>query len=326
MRAWRSTASLAVFTVLRSSREIEFAGDVQRGAPPFMKPSDQPKWKVAQNVVAAIERSLNGVQGAKVIANASVQERVSAIARQVDVYVEIPTGPRVLRVGVEVRDKGAALDLPEVEQLIAKLKKLDVDYGCIVSRAGFTANAKAEANRNGIELRTIAEVENPDWWLVSTISLSLRQVELLHFQVNFQPEELPRVTPLLAGLTGTDLDITLATGETRTLAAFIGAQGIPMIDRPELTHLQDQDTFTAKIDFSDLSGATLRCQRGLIALPHSVHALYRYHHRLEAVKLAAYEASEGVNTFTGVSSGLKKQITLVSERQPRRYAERLVLS
>ncbi len=278
-----------------------------------MKPSDQPRWKMVENVVAAIERSLNGVSGAKVIANASVQERISAIARQVDVCVEIPTGPRVLRVGLEVRDKAAALDLPEVEQLIAKLKKLDIDYGGIVSRTGFTASAKAEANRNGIELRTIAEVENPDWWLVSTMSLSLRQVELLHFQVNFQTEELPRLTPLLAGPTGTDLELTLATGEIVTLAAFIGAQGIPMIDRPELTHLKDQDTFTATIDFSDLRGATLRCQRGPIPLPHSVYALYRYHHRFEAVKLAAYETSQGVNAFTGVSSGLQKQITLVTK-------------
>ena len=293
-----------------------FGGEVQGGDQPFMKPVDQPKWKVVENVVAAIERSLNGVQGAKVIANASVQERVSAIARQVDVCVEIPTGPRVLLVGVEVRDKAAALDLPEVEQLIAKLKKLDIDYGCIVSRAGFSASAKEEANRNGIELRTIAEVENPDWWLASTMSLSLRQVELLHFQVNFRSEELPRVTPLLAGLTGADLQITLATGESDTLAAFIGAQGIPMVDWPELAHLKDQDTFTATIDFSDLTGATLRCQRGPIPLPHSVHALYRYHHRLEAVPLAAYEASQGVNAFTGVSSGLKKQITLVTELNP----------
>lgn len=95
-----------------------------------MKSLDQPKWKVVENVVAAIERSLTGVQGAKVIANASIQERVSGIPRQVDVCVEIPTGPRVLRVGLEVRDTAAVLDLPDVEQLIAKLKKLDIDYGC----------------------------------------------------------------------------------------------------------------------------------------------------------------------------------------------------
>lgn len=155
-----------------------------------MSTSDTPKWKVTENVVAAIERSLNAVQGARVIPNASIRERVSGVYRQVDVYVEIPTGPRVLRVGVEVRDKSAPLDLTEVEQLIAKLKKLDIDYGCVVSRAGFTVTAKEEADRNGIEL--------------------------LHFQVNFRPEKLAHVTLLLAGAAGTDLELTLTNGETGT--------------------------------------------------------------------------------------------------------------
>ena len=108
-----------------------------------------PKWKVLENIVAAIERSLNSVPGTRVIPNASVPERISVVPRQVDVYVEIPTGPRMLRIGVEVRDKSVPSDLPEVEQLIAKLKKLDLDFGCIVSRAGFTKTAKEEAKRNG---------------------------------------------------------------------------------------------------------------------------------------------------------------------------------
>ncbi|MGH8065148.1 MAG: restriction endonuclease [Candidatus Entotheonellia bacterium] len=281
-----------------------------------MSTSDTPKWKVTENVVAAIERSLNAVQGARVIPNASIRERVSGVPRQVDVYVEIPTGPRVLRVGVEVRDKSAPLDLPEVEQLIAKLKKLDIDYGCVVSRAGFTVTAKEEADRNGIELRTIAEVENPDWWLASAMLRHLRQVELLHFQVNFRPEELAHVTPLLAGATGTDLELTLTSGEPGTLNAFVAAQGIRAVDRPELAHLTDQDTFTVMIDFSDLSGASLKCPRGPVPLPQNVYALYRLHLRVESVKLAAYQGPQGVNAFTGVSSGWKKQITLVTKLHP----------
>jgi hypothetical protein len=281
-----------------------------------MRRVDHPKWKIVENVVAAIERSLNGVPDAKVIANASIQERATGTPRQVDVYVEIPTGPRLLRIGVEVRDKATPLDLPEVEQLIAKLKKLDVDYGRIVSRVGFSATAKQEADRNGIELRTIEEVENLDWWRASTMLLSLRQVELLHFQMNFRSEELPHVTQLLAGFTGADLQITLPTGDGGSFAAFVGAQGIPMIDRPELGHLKDQDTFTATIDLSSLTTATLRCPRGQVPLPQTVNALYRFHHRLEAVRLAAYEAYHGVNAFTGVSSNWNKQITLVAKLNP----------
>lgn len=275
-----------------------------------------PKWKVVENVVAAIERSLAAVPGTRVIPNASVSERISGVPRQVDVCVEIPTGPRVLRIGVEVRDKSTPLDLPEVEQLIAKLKKLELDYGCIVSRAGFTTAAKEDAVRNGIELRTIVEIEKPSWWLASTMTLDLRQVELPHCKVNFRPEELAHVTELLAGVAGSELELTLPNGESTTLLAFIHAQGVQAIDRPELAHLKDKDTFNVTIDFSELQDARLRCPHGPLPLPQSVDAQYRFHHRVESVKLAAYEGSEGIIAFTGVSSSWGKQVTLVTKPQP----------
>jgi Restriction endonuclease len=280
-----------------------------------MSTSMPPKWKLVENVVTAIERSLNTVAGTNVIPNASVPERISGLPRQVDVYVEIPTGPRILRIGVEVRDKTSPLDLPEVEQLVAKIQKLDLDYGCIVSRAGYTASAKEEAERNGIELRTVTDIDNPNWWLASAMMLELRQVELVRWQVNFRTEELPRVTELLAGVEGTEVEMTLANGESGTLHAFIVAQGLRAVDRPELAALKDQDTFTVQIDFSQLQGASLTSPRGPVPLPQNVYALYRLHHRIESVKLVAYEGPEGVNAFTGVSSSWGKQVTLVTKLQ-----------
>ena len=276
-----------------------------------MNSEDTPKWKLVENVVTAIERSLNTVQGAKVIPNASIHERVSNVARQVDAYVEIPTGPRILRVALEVRDESAAVDLPEIEQLITKLKKLDIDYGCIVSRAGFTTTAQAEADRNGIETRTLAEVENPEWWLPTSITIHHNQVELVHFQINFRQEELPEVSQLLTGSTATDLELTLESGETVPFHDFVAAQGTREVNRPELSGLKDLDQFVLTIDFRQLIG-TLRSQRGDLPMPQDVYALYHFHRRVESVKLAAYEGSEGINAFTGVSSTLKKQLTFVT--------------
>jgi len=271
-----------------------------------------PKWKIVENTVAAIERSLNLVSGTKVIPNASVPERVSDVLRQVDVYLEIPTGPRMLRIGVEVRDKAVPLDLPEVEQLIAKLKKLDLDFGCIVSRAGFTNTASEEANRNGIELRTIAEVEEPDWWRASEMKLDLRQIELVHLQVNFQPEELPLVKDMSGGTKVSELLMTLDNGESGALIAFALAEGVEALNRSELAHLKDQDIFTATIDLRSYHGGSLKCPRGPLPLPQSLYVSYRLHHRTESVKLAAYEGSEGVNAFTGISTAWGKQITVVA--------------
>jgi hypothetical protein len=191
-----------------------------------MNSDDTPKWKLVENVVTAIERSLTTVEGAKVIPNASIRERASDVARQVDAYVEIPTGPRTLRVGLEVRDESVAVDLPEIEQLITKLKKLDIDYGCIVSRAGFTTTAQSEADRNGIEIRTLAEVENPEWWLPTSITIHHNQVELVHFQINFRQEELPQVRKgfvygMLLGTFAGLVDSTLGWFVSRMVGPFL---------------------------------------------------------------------------------------------------------
>jgi hypothetical protein len=276
-----------------------------------MCPEDTPKWKVVENVVTAIERSVNTVEGAKVIPNASIRERVSGIARQVDAYVEIPTGPRVLRVGVEVRDESVAVDLPEIEQLIAKLKKLDIDYGCVVSRAGFTTSAQAEADRHGVETRTVTQVENPDWWLPTSITVHHTQVELVHFQINFRPEELLHVSSLLAGASPAELELTLESGEVVRFHDFVAAQGVREVNRPELSGLKDEDQFQLTIDFRQLAG-TVKSQRGDLPMPQDVYALYRFRKRTESVKLSAYEGSDGINAFTGISSSLKKQLTFVT--------------
>lgn len=282
-----------------------------------MKAADEtPKWKIVENVVAAVERSLITVSGSTVIANAAIPELVSGVSRQVDVCVVIPVGLRVLRIGIEVRDKSEVLDLPEIEQLIAKLQKLDIDARCIVSVSGFTATARDEAVRNGVELRQITQIDNPEWWLASEMPMDLRQVELLQWQVNFRPEEIESVRPLTAGVDGTELLLTLANGESGSLFQFVSAQGPRAIDDSKLAHLSDQDTFTATIDFSDMGGAKLTCPRGSLPLPQSVYALYRLHKRTESVKLAAFAAGEGINAFSGLSAGWGKQVTLVTKLQP----------
>ncbi len=93
------------------------------------------------------------IPASRVTRNVVVLERSSGRRRQVDVLVEIPTGQRTFRVGVEVRDESRPLDLTGVEQRCMKLAKLDVDRGCIVSRTGFTKSARGAAVAEGIERR-----------------------------------------------------------------------------------------------------------------------------------------------------------------------------
>lgn len=78
-----------------------------------------PHWKLVENVVAAIEAALSTVDGTVVTPNVMIPERVSGLARQVDVRLEIPAaGIRSLRDGGRGRHERTQLE-PFVDRLPA---------------------------------------------------------------------------------------------------------------------------------------------------------------------------------------------------------------
>jgi len=122
-----------------------------------------------EGVVTALERSLADVPGSKVTPNAQVPERVGGETRQLDAYVEIPTGTRAFRVGVEVRD--FRCDVTHIEQLAAKLKSLMIDRGCVVATGGFSPRACEKGKQEGIELVTLDQLKSVPWFLTPGLTL-----------------------------------------------------------------------------------------------------------------------------------------------------------
>jgi hypothetical protein len=274
------------------------------------------KWKVVENVVAAIERSLNSVQGTRVIPNASVPEMGSGKLRQVDALVEIPTGPRTLRVAVEVQDRGRAMDLPALEQLAAKIGKLDVDSGCIVARSGFTADATAEAKRLGIELKEITEVGELDWCPMSAFSLQLRRIEVIHVQMVFQEPNVSVATELTAGLESGAISMTSPHGKARTLHEYAKSEAIRSMEDPRLQNLADQEQFMVVVDLREATGFSMSCQNGDLPLPAGLVVTCILHTNVDSVAFGPYEAGGGVDVLTCVSAELDKQLTMVAKLQP----------
>jgi hypothetical protein len=274
-----------------------------------------PRWRLLEGVVASLERSLATVEGTRVVPNARIPERVSSELRQVDVYLEVPVGVRTLRIGIEVKDEAAPLDLPDVEQLVVKLKKLDVDYGCVVSSSGFTGSALQEAKRNGVEVRTLAEIDRPSWWLASSLAVLIRRVELVNWQVNFNEPRLTEAKAMLAGVDGSKIDVSFASGAAQTLQTWVAAHGVAALERPELSDLIDQETFVQRIDFNDDDGVVVRCPSGVLPLPTNILAQYRLHVHTEQVGLSVFDAGDNVTAFTGVSNDWQRQVTLVTQLQ-----------
>lgn len=132
--------------------------------------SQLPRWALIENAVAAIQRALALAGEWTVTQNAMVLERVSSRRRQVDVFLECPSGATVFRVGIDVKDESAPLDIETVEQLCAKGKKLAIDRYVIVSTSGFTAPARVEAQRQGVETAAIMRASDTPFFGQTRVS------------------------------------------------------------------------------------------------------------------------------------------------------------
>lgn len=271
------------------------------------------KWQLVEGVVTAIEHSFAGLPGTLVVPNAAVTDRNSKTTRQVDVYVSIPIGSRVLTIGIEVRDESAPVDITAIEQLNAKLSKLNVDRRCVVSASGFTKSARAEAARWGVELRTIAEVGVPDWWLPTTVEVEHCHIELLHVGLGFGPDTPDDVIEKMKGVAPGEFIITSAT-QSISLVDIVISQGLALINSPELQKVGDQESFSILIKLENHADCTLNYPSGAGPVPPSVRGTYRLHRTIKSVPIASYRMG-GVEAFTFLPGFDDKQVTFVSELQ-----------
>jgi hypothetical protein len=274
-----------------------------------------PRWRVIENVVAAIERSVVGIPGAVVTANVSIREVITGTPRQVDVLVEVPTGNRVLRVGVEVRDRTSPADLPDVEQLVEKLGKLELDRRCIVSRSGFTADAAEAARMKGIETRTIAAIERPNWWQVSHFTWQTRSLEVLSARVDFaDSDDLVRALDVLGGFDATSIVVADEQGVPAPLLGVL--QSAMQAELSSAVDVTDGQTITFDLDLRPLADRQWASSKGDLPAPARVVCEVRVHVDVEAVELTAFAGPDGVTAFAGVSATLGRQVTIVAVEGP----------
>jgi hypothetical protein len=262
-----------------------------------------------------MERSVVGIPGAVVTANVSIREVITGTPRQVDVLVEVPTGNRVLRVGVEVRDRNSPMDLPGVEQLVEKLGKLELDRGCIVSRSGFTADAAEAARMKGIETRTIAEIERPDWWQVPNFSWHTRRLELLSARLDFADSgDVDRARGVLGGIDATPIVVADEQGVPVPLLGVL--RSAMQAELSSGFDLADGQAFTFDLDLRPLADRRWASPNGDLPAPTRAICEVRVHVDVEAVELTTFGGPDGVIAFAGVSAALDRQVTIVAVEGP----------
>jgi hypothetical protein len=112
-----------------------------------------------QRVVFYIQKYL--APGARVTESALLPDRRTGHLREVDVLVEGTLGGYPIAVAIEVRSQKRKADVQWIEQVRSKFESLPVNQVVLVSRSGFTADARQKAADWGIEIHTPAEALSP---------------------------------------------------------------------------------------------------------------------------------------------------------------------
>jgi hypothetical protein len=113
-----------------------------------------------RNVVAACERIQHDGVSVEIVQKAMLPVLTDlSRRREIDVFVRLHVGGRVLTVGVEVRARGAPVDVPALGSFIDKRDEVGLDRLCIVSTTGFTPGATSKATTDAVQLVEPAAID-----------------------------------------------------------------------------------------------------------------------------------------------------------------------
>lgn len=138
-----------------------------------------------QQLVTLLERVLQP-EGATVHHSKELEDRITRRRREVDIVVELKSGPHSLLVGIECTATARPATVEWVECMYGKHLTL-TDKLILVAKAGFTADAKKKANWLRIGAYTLAEMESAPW------ASDLRGLQ----QINFVAFVVPHVTSVV---------------------------------------------------------------------------------------------------------------------------------
>lgn len=217
-----------------------------------------------------------------------------------------------LRPGREVRDHGRPLDVEDIEGVIGKLEKLDVDRRRIVGRSGLTPHALAAAEAARLEVGSLAEVARPDWWEPESFVYVNKVFDVVSMQLGFRPED---EAAALQHVTGTPTTEILVAGPDGTRPLYDIIRDTVLANEGHRTDLEPGKVYTLPITLS-IDGAELVCRTGRLPLPAVVNAGYRIELQHEEIELTSLATFSGVHAFSGLSTSLKKQVTFVATEGP----------
>jgi hypothetical protein len=118
------------------------------------------KWQEYQEAVAVLYEQTDGFGNVR--RNVMVPDNITGQARQIDVLIEIEAKGHSVRLIVDAKFHSEAIDVREVESVLALAASVGANKSIIVAANGWTAPAKKKADHVGCDLKILTLEEALD--------------------------------------------------------------------------------------------------------------------------------------------------------------------
>lgn len=145
------------------------------------------KWKRFEILAKEIQEKLFPL--AEVKHNERIKGKLSGVLRQVDISMRTHVDNKELFTAIECKDYNRPVDVKDVETFLGLVKDVGAHKGAMVSYFGFTSAAKRVAEKSGLDLFRLIDVESIDWpvYLSAPVVCDFRGVKRYNFKFSNQP-------------------------------------------------------------------------------------------------------------------------------------------
>lgn len=123
--------------------------------------SNDPQWREFEKLIARIEADAEP-QGIVIKSPDRIRCKLTGRLREVDATIRTKVGTAEMLITIECRRRTKVQDVTWLEQLATKRSSIGADHTIAVSHSGFSPEAETVAQRLGITLRRIADVQAQD--------------------------------------------------------------------------------------------------------------------------------------------------------------------
>lgn len=134
--------------------------------------------RIYEEIAASIKEALDTRPDVRIEPHVRVRDAITGRMRDIDVLIETTVTGTPLRIGVECRRRNRAVDSPQIEAFVTKIRDCQIDKGVFVSASGFTDEALAVAGHYGIVCCHLTNVSELPWFsLLLARSLAVMNIK-----------------------------------------------------------------------------------------------------------------------------------------------------